>query len=244
MGSPQNEAVRRYLVEELSALGLRAEVQEATAVRFGIDGLVAGKPRNVLARVEGEGGGESAFLLVAHYDSVPTGPGASDDGAGVATMLETARALKAGPLLKNDVILLFTDGEERGLLGAQAFANDHPWASDVSVVLNLEARGNTGAARLFETSDDNGWIMAQFAEAVPYPIANSGSTAGYKLSGSDTDLTVFMDAGCAGPEHRVSRRAYALPHPPRHGGGTRRAEPATPRLIHPRTYPPVRECKP
>jgi hypothetical protein len=198
MGSPQNEAVRRYLVEELSALGLRAEVQDATAVRFGLDGLVAGKPKNVVARVEGEGGGEDAFLVVAHYDSVPTGPGASDDGAGVAAMLETARALKAGPLLKNDVILLFTDGEERGLLGAQAFANDHPWASDVSVVLNLEARGNTGAARLFETSDDNGWIMGQFAEAVPYPMANSGSTAGYKLSGSDTDLTVFMDAGVPG----------------------------------------------
>ena len=198
MGSPQNEAVRGYLVEELSALGLRAEVQEATAVRFGIDGLVAGKPKNVLARVEGESGGENAFLLVAHYDSVPTGPGASDDGAGVATMLETARALKAGPSPTNDVIFLFTDGEERGLLGAQAFSNNHPWASDVRVVLNLEARGNTGAARLFETSEDNGWIIGEFADAVPHPMANSGSTAGYKLSGSDTDLTVFMDAGVPG----------------------------------------------
>ena len=198
MGSTRNEAVHRYLIEELGALGLPAEVQEATAVRMGIDGLVAGKPRNVLARMEGEGGGENAFLLVAHYDSVPTGPGASDDGAGVATMLETARALKAGPSLNNDVILLFTDGEERGLLGAQAFANGHEWASDVSVVLNLEARGNTGAARLFETSDNNGWIIRQFAKAVPYPIANSGSTTGYKLSGSDTDLTVFMDAGVPG----------------------------------------------
>jgi Zn-dependent M28 family amino/carboxypeptidase len=137
-------------------------------------------------------------LLVAHYDSVPTGSGASDDGAGVAAMLETARALKAGPLPKNDVILLFTDGEERGLLGAQAFADGHSWASDVAVVLNLETRGNTGAARLFEVGDQNGWIIGEFAKAVPYPVANSGSTAGYQLSGSDTDLTVFLDTGLPG----------------------------------------------
>ena len=51
---------------------------------------------------------------MAHYDSVPFGPGAADDGAGVVTLLETARALKAGPPLKNDVIFLFTDGEEAG----------------------------------------------------------------------------------------------------------------------------------
>ncbi len=198
MGSPENAAVRDYLVEELTDLGLEPEVQRAKAARFAIGGLVAGMPENVLARLEGAADADKAFLLVAHYDSVPTGPGASDDGAGVAAMLETARVLKAGPQLKNDVIFLFTDGEERGLLGAQAFAEGHPWAEDVRVVLNLEARGNTGAARLFETSDESGWIIQQFAKAVPYPLANSGSAAGYKLSGSDTDLSVFMDAGRAG----------------------------------------------
>jgi hypothetical protein len=198
MGSAANDAVREYLIGELDAFGLQADVQDATAVRMGIDGLVAGRPKNVAARLEGSSGGDQAFLLVAHYDSVATGPGASDDGAGVAAVLETARALRAGPALQNDVILLFTDGEERGLLGAQGFADHHRWARDVRVVLNLEARGNTGVARLFETSEDSGWIVGEFAEAVPYPVANSGSTAGYQLSGSDTDLTVFMDAGLPG----------------------------------------------
>src|SRR5919202_6024012 len=164
MGSPENEAARDYLLEELSALGLEPEVQRATAVTccshrgaFG-----AGTPENVLARLEGTAKGGKAFLVTAHYDSVSTGPGASDDGAGVAAMLETIRALKAGPPLKNDVIFLFTDGEEPGLLGAKAFVDDHPWAKDVGAVLNLEADGNTGAARLFETSDDNGWVIRQF----------------------------------------------------------------------------------
>jgi hypothetical protein len=198
MSSPENAAARDYLIQELTALGLEPEVQEATAANFIFGGLVAGTPKNVLARLEGRSDGGKAFLLVAHYDSVPTGPGASDDGAGVAAMLETLRALKAGPPLKNDVILLFTDGEEHGSLGARAFVDDHPWVEDVGVVLNIEARGNTGAARMFETSDDNGWIIRQFAKATPYPFANSGDAAGYSLSGSKTDLSVFLDAGRAG----------------------------------------------
>jgi hypothetical protein len=120
MDSPENAAVRDYLVKELRTLGVEPEVQRATAahtwfIRF----AEAGTPENVLARLEGTNNGGKAFLLMAHYDSVPTGPGASDDGAGVAAMLETLRALKAGPPLKNDVIFLFTDGEERGLLGAR-----------------------------------------------------------------------------------------------------------------------------
>jgi hypothetical protein len=46
----------------------------------------------------------------------------------------------------------------------------HRSAEDVGAVLNLEARGNTGAARIFETSDDNGWIIRKFAKATPYPL--------------------------------------------------------------------------
>jgi len=199
MGSPENAAVRDYLVKELRTLGVEPEVQKATAAYYYVDGLAgAGTPENVLARLEGTNDGGKAFLLMAHYDSVPTGPGASDDGAGVATMLETLRALKAGPPLKNDVIILFTDGEERGLLGARAFVDSHPWAKDVGVVLNLEARGHTGPAIMFETSDEAGWIVREFAKATPYPNTGSDAVAFYKRSGSDSDLSVFLNAGRAG----------------------------------------------
>jgi Peptidase family M28 len=200
MGSPENEAARDYLLEELSALGLEPEVQKATAVTCcsSSGAADAGEPENVLARLEGTSEGGKAFLVAAHYDSVTRGPGASDDGAGVAAMLETLRALKAGPPLKNDVIFLFTDGEEPGLLGAKAFVEGHPWAEDVGAVLNLEAAGNTGAARLFETSDGNGWIIQEFAKAAPYPFGTSGDEHGYELAGGNTDLDVFMAAGWAG----------------------------------------------
>jgi Peptidase family M28 len=199
MGSPENAAVRDYLVEELSALGMEPEVQKATAANLWFERFAeVGTPENVLARLEGSNNGSKAFLLMAHYDSVPTGPGASDDGAGVAAMIETLRALKAGPPLKNDVIFLFTEGEERGLLGARAFVDSHRWAKDVGLVLNLEARGHTGPAIMFETSDEAGWIIREFAKATPYPNTGSDAVAFYKRSGSDSDLSVFLDAGRAG----------------------------------------------
>ena len=199
MDSPENAAVRDYLVKELRALGVEPEVQTPTAAHYFVSSVAeAGTPENVLARLEGTNDGDKAFLVMAHYDSVPTGPGASDDGAGVATMLETLRALKAGPPLKNDVIFLFTDGEERGLLGARTFVDSHPWAKDVRVVLNLEGRGHTGPAYMFETSDEAGWIIREFSKAAPYPMTTSDSVAFYKRSGGDTDLSVFLNAGRAG----------------------------------------------
>src|ERR671938_1197368 len=140
MGSPANAAVRDYLVEELSALGLKPEVQKATAVNCcsHSGAFDAGTPQKVLPRLDGTGKGGKAFLVVAHYDSVPTGPGASDDGAGVAAMLETIRALKAGPPLRHDVIFLFTDGEEMGWLGARAFAEQHPEMGHIGVAFAFE----------------------------------------------------------------------------------------------------------
>ena len=104
-------------------------------------------------------------MLVAHYDSVPGGPGVADDGAGVAAIIETVRALKEMKPLQNDVIILLTDGEENGMLGAKAFVEDHPWVKDVGLVLNFEARGNKGPSFMFETSDNNGWIVKEFVEA-------------------------------------------------------------------------------
>ena len=100
---------------------------------------------NVLARLPGSRGGGKAVLLDAHYDSLATGPGASDNASAVGALLETARALKAsGRPLTNDVIFLFSDGEEVDLMGAEAFVEEHPWAKDVGLVLNLEARGRAG----------------------------------------------------------------------------------------------------
>ena len=199
-GSEENARVREFLLAELKALKLSPEVETTSVARtdprWGGRNLGA-TVNNVAARMKGAAS-TRPLMLVAHYDSVPSGPGASDDGSGVATLLETARALERGQPLRNDVIFLFTDGEELGLLGAQAFVNEHPWAHEPGVLLNIEARGACGPSFMFETSAGNGWLICQLARAAPYPAAASFADEVYKQLPNDTDLTIFKHAGLAG----------------------------------------------
>ncbi len=180
LGSPQQARVRDWLVRRLAELGLAAEIQHGDA-----------EVQNVLARLEGSGAGKHAILLMAHYDSVRQSPGASDNGAGVAALLETLRALRASAPPVNDVIFLFSDGEEAGLLGAYAFADHHPWAADVRLVANFEARGTRGPAVMFETGRGTGPLMRRFAAAVPHPLAYSYAYDVYRTLPNDTDFSVF-----------------------------------------------------
>lgn len=198
IGSLAHAEVREYIFGELVKMGLQPQVQKTTAVnpRWG-SAYRAATVQNIVAKIEGTAN-TRAVLLVAHYDAAPYSLGASDDGAAVVGLLETLRALKAGAPLKNDVIFLATDGEEVGLLGAIAFVEEHPWAKDVGVVLNFEARGDHGPSIMFQTSDENGWLIDQFAEAVPRPVANSLAADIYKLLPNDTDFTVFKQAGMHG----------------------------------------------
>jgi hypothetical protein len=198
MGSLEHARVRSYILNALTTAGLKPEVQETTAINSDENGRIrAGTVQNILARLPGTAN-TKAVLLAGHYDSVPNGSGASDDGAAVAAMLETVSALKAGAPLKNDVIFLFTDGEEPGLLGSHAFVAEHPWAKDAGLVLNFEARGTSGPAIMFETSDRNGWLIKEFAKAAPHPIAHSLAYEIYRLLPNDTDLTVFKKAQMPG----------------------------------------------
>lgn len=196
MGSLEHDRVRDYLFAELAKMGVSPEVQRTTGVtpRY----QVAGSVENIVARLKGSSGATDALMLAAHYDSVPAGPGAADDGAGVASLLETLRALRSGPLLKNDVIFLLTDGEEDGLLGASAFMAEHPSARDVRVALNFEARGNAGVSQMFETSAQNGRLVQILAESTPHPRGSSLSYEIYKYMPNDTDMTVFKNFGVAG----------------------------------------------
>lgn len=197
IGSLEHDAVRDYIVNYLTQTGLSPEVQKAVGVTSGPYTALAASVQNIVARLPGSGGGP-AILLVAHYDSVSTGSGAADDGAGVASLLEMARAFRAGTQPRRDVIFLFTDDEESGLLGAEAFTALHPWMKSVSVVLNLEARGTSGPSIMFETSSQNGWLIDTYAHSVSHPVANSLSYEIYKRLPNDTDLTVFRKAGYAG----------------------------------------------
>lgn len=193
--SQEHNAVRDYIMRTLQGLGFTPQIQKFADSNASDPN--AGMLENIMCRLPGSAQGK-ALLLVAHYDSVRAGPGASDDGVAVAAFLENARILKSLPQLKRDVIFLFTDGEEQGLLGSRAFVSDHPWAHEVAFVLNFEARGNSGPSIMFETSDENGWMISNFGLAASHPVANSLSYEIYKRMPNDTDFTVFREAGYSG----------------------------------------------
>jgi hypothetical protein len=193
MGTADHDRVRDYIVGQLSAIGLRAEIQQATAI--GTRYQQAGHVQNIVARLPGSVPGGKAVLIVAHYDGVEAGPAASDDGAGSAAILETLRALRArNRPLTHDVIALFTDGEEAGLLGAAAFVREHPWAKDVAFVLNFEARGTSGRSFMFETGPGN-LDAARALRSAGNATAGSVYATIYRTLPNDTDLSEFAVLG-------------------------------------------------
>ena len=106
-------------------------------------------------------------------------------------MLETARILAGGPAPRNEILFLFTDAEEAGLNGAEAFANLHPLGREPAVVLNLEARGSSGPVVMFETSRGNANLIDVFAGA-PHPVGSSIAVEIYRVLPNDTDFTPFL----------------------------------------------------
>lgn len=197
VGSAAHDRARRYLVDEIERAGLKPEVQEAV--------IPAGDPprvhrltrvRNVIARMPGRGEGD-AIMLAAHYDSVPAAPGAGDDAAGMAALLETMRVMTDGGAPGRDVIFLFTDAEEMGLLGARAFV-DAGLADDVGWVVNVEGRGAGGASIMFETLPGDVEAMRFFANTSPRPVASSYSYDVYRRMPNDTDFSVFREVVPAG----------------------------------------------
>ncbi|GHA66984.1 M20/M25/M40 family metallo-hydrolase [Pontibacter akesuensis] len=197
MGTKAHANVRDYLLQQMQELGLNPQVQDTTAAEvYGGAGMV-GHVYNLVGRLLGNGNSSKAILLMAHYDSQPNALGAGDDGAGVAAILETVRALKQEAPLDHDVIVLLTDGEEFGLYGARAFLK-HPWAQEVGLVMNLEGRGNDGPSMTFEMSPENGWVARQYAEAAPHPFFSSLAYEIYSRMPNDTDFTVYREAGFSG----------------------------------------------
>ena len=184
-GSGDHARVREYLLAELRRIGLTPEVQTTTGV--GTRYALAGQVHNVLARIPGTTPGGPAVLLMTHYDGVWAGPSTADATSATAALLDVARILTS-ERHTHDVIILLADGEEAGLLGAAAFAREHPWAKDVGVTLNFEARGVHGVSRMFETGPGNLDVVRELKN-VPGVRATSLSVTVYRLLPNDTDLS-------------------------------------------------------
>lgn len=205
-GSAENRRVARYLAASLARYGLETDVQTSQIVQwFRTDDSVPPSREvritNILGRLRGSN--RDAVLLAAHYDSVPAGPGAGDNGAAVASLLETARILVADPTPRNDLIILLEDAEELGFLGAEQFVSEHPWARNVRFVVNFDARGSGGALLLGESTTPTAALadILRSARPPPYAISTSGGrllSVLTRRSALTTDFHVFVRDGAAG----------------------------------------------
>lgn len=211
-GSTANARVRDHLIARLEALGLAPEVQIdrpfAARTRGDMTQVYGARVENVIGVLPGADRQAPALALMAHYDSVPGSPGAPDDAAGVAAILEIVRALQARGTPARDVIVILTDGEEIGLLGARAFFERHPLASRVGFVINLEARGSAGRATMFETGTGNGPTLDLFTAAGAGSPSNSLTVFAYRQMPNDTDFSVPRDQGLPGLNYAFTGRQF------------------------------------
>jgi hypothetical protein len=190
--SSASDGVRERLVAELRAIGLSPRIADHFTCNDSRDSATVScaRIRNVVATI-GPAEGRHV-LLVSHYDSTPSGPGAADDGSGVAAMIEVAALLKDRPL-RRPVTLLFNEGEETGLIGAQSFLDHDPVAPRVDSLVNLESRGTTGAVIMFETDRPNGRAIRHYDRSVSRPVANSMTADFARLIPNSTDVAVFKE---------------------------------------------------
>jgi len=201
IGSMEIADVRRFLMSRMEALGLDPQIRTQIAVatnRHFADLALAGRVRNIVGELKGSDPKLPAVLLMAHYDTVAHSPGAGDDTSGVAVALETARALRASGALRRSVIFLFTDGEEAGLLGSTAFFEEDPLRSRVGLVINLEARGDSGRTSMFQASPNNRGLIEVYRGNAISPTADSLGSTLYDQMPNDTDLTAALAKGYAG----------------------------------------------
>lgn len=207
-GSVANASVRDYLMRRMTSLGLQPSIQSGLGVRSESDWIVAGQMENIVGVLPGRDRSLPALALMAHYDSVPASPGAADDATGVAVILDVIRALSAKGTPARDVVVILTDGEEAGLLGAELFFAEHPLRKRIGLLINLESRGGGGRANMFQTGPGNGALIPIFAKTAVSPISNSLAVFLYETMPNDTDFTVSNAAGVRGLNYAFIGRQF------------------------------------
>ena len=208
LGSPEDAEVRDYLVARMTALGLSPHVEHGASFEAHGSVVSGGAVDNVIGVLPGRDRNAPALAFMAHHDSVRGSPGAADDTAGVASALEMIRAIETKGTPDRDVMLVITDGEEAGLLGARAFFEQSPLAAHVGYVINMETRGGGGLVQMFETASDNGGDIGLYRRTAERPQSNALTVFVYKHMQNDTDFTVAKAHGKVGLNYAFIGRQF------------------------------------
>jgi Zn-dependent M28 family amino/carboxypeptidase len=118
---------------------------------------------NVLAETPG-GRSDKVVVAGAHLDSVTAGPGVTDNGSGVATMLEAALNLNSsvnmfktgGNGLKNKVVFAFWGAEELNLLGSGYYVSQLTPAQRAAITININVDMLSSSNGVYFVQDGDG----------------------------------------------------------------------------------------
>ncbi len=158
---------------------------------------------NVLTTKTGTTYPDQYYVVCAHYDDAPSGaiaPGADDNGSGTATVIEAARVLASQDFKYSIRFVLFA-GEEQGLLGSAAYANQAAAAGDqILGVLNMDMIGYDGNndgrmeihAGTMASSQEIGNLMLSNISLFQLPLVADYLTGG---SSGASDHASFWSAG-------------------------------------------------
>lgn len=199
-GSRAQSLVRQYIVEQVKAIGLDAQIDTSGAVS------------NILVRIPGTNS-TGIVLVTGHYDSHSPAPGAGDNGISVAAMLEAIRVVKASQPLPNDVLFLFTDGEESGWTGASAFSRQYSGEKQNIIMLCFDARPGNAPLLLQETTPDDDWLVRQMV-GLPVSAWAASWKRDQERNEMDYDFDILKASGFTGVvfENEASGTRYHTTH--------------------------------
>jgi hypothetical protein len=186
-GTEKEREAARYLADQYRALGYAVEIDPFPWVgRFS-----RGTSQNVVATSADEDPTLPLVIMGGHYDSVPTGPGANDNGSGTATTLEIARMLAADPIPGVAVRFAAFGAEEVGLFGGAHLAetlspNDR---ARLKIMMSIDMMA-VGEQPAFHGSDP--WVSHALARAASQGWSPVVLPASY---GRMSDHGPFLDRG-------------------------------------------------
>ncbi len=207
-----NEKAVEYIVSHVASLGFVNEDTTAKPAYLVQDYVATDDTgryqnfylKNVIVHIPANASDASgeAVMFMGHFDSVPMGQGASDDGVACATMLEAIRyyteKMNSGYTMKNDLVFCFVNGEEYNLFGSRAFMNEFEGFDNIvdriKFGTNLESRGTSGTLIMFETAKNNYNTIKLFSEVNKSLFTCSIATLVYDNMPNGTDFTNFKDA--------------------------------------------------
>ncbi|CDK26427.1 unnamed protein product [Kuraishia capsulata CBS 1993] len=206
--SHANDEVHDYILkrtEELASQKAYISVNDTfgqqslfkDSVYVGYNRIVSYEDGNVLVKVDGKDTSLPGVLISAHYDSVPTAYGTTDDGMGIASMLGILQHLvEKADQPERTIVFNFNNNEEAGLFGAETFFN-HEWSKLVTHFINMEGTGTGDRAILFRATDSG---VSKYYGAAPRPFANSLFQLGFDsgLIHSETDYKIYKQHGLRG----------------------------------------------